>query len=336
MVKVLALLASPLLLCALQDEPPLELKWDVKKDDRFDLKWSYSDTSRHEMPRLEGRSDAEIVEAYDRREVEAELHVKEDTPAGTVLMTLKKVGWSQGTHEFDCTLTWMEGRKVDVQTKVKVKDKQNNPTKREEYAKNMANATAEGMKKLIEGAYTLSATAGRPGETLVLRNNQPARTGNSIFDRIYLHSVAPRGSVNLNQAWKDPIEGVQLPAGLVEIDTLSWKITACGPKTGATAKAAFTFPINKIGANTSNNQVTDVKTTGSYTLAREYTFAAEGHLASAKEDILFNKKLDAKGKDADFYKDTVNRTLKQVVTVKPQKKKDEKKPEEKKPAEEKK
>lgn len=326
MPKTLAILAASLVFPALQDEP-IELKWNLQKEDKFDLKWTYSDQTRHEMPKLEGRSDAEAIETYDRRDVEAELYLKDNTPAGVVLMTLKKVAWTQGTNEYEVTLGWTEGRKPEPQTRIKVKDKQSNPTKREEVAKSAANGVAEMMKKVVEGAYSLSANAARPGETLVLRNNQAAR-GNSVFDRMYLQSVAPRGSVNLNQAWKDALEGVQLPPGLVEVDTLSWKIVACGPKTGATAKASFTFPINKSAANTSNNQVTDVRTTGNYALAREYTFAAEGYLSSAKEDISFSKRTDAKGADADFYKDTVSRTLKQVLTVKP--KKDFRKPAEEK------
>ncbi len=332
MTRILALLASALLIGPAQDEPPpIEFKWNLQKGDRLDLKWLFSDASRHELPKLEGRTEADITETLDKREVEAELFVNEDTPAGTVLMTLKKIGWTQGTHEFECTLVWAEGRKPDVKTRIKVKDKASDLVKREQFAKSQAETTAETMKRVVEGTYALSATAGRPGETLVLRNNIAARGGNSIFDRLYLHSLAPRGSLSLNQGWKDPIEGVQLPPGLVEIDTLSWKITACGPKTGATAKAAFTFPINKSAGAASAGQVTDVRTTGTFSLAREYTFAAEGYLSGSKEDVSFNKKTDAKGKDADFYKDNAYRLLKQVLTVKMQKK-----PEEKKPPEEKK
>ncbi len=324
MTRILA----TLLLTMLQEETPIELKWDLKKEDRLDFKWTYSDSSRHELPKLEGRSDVDAVDTYDRREVVAELHLQEDTPAGTVLMTLKKVAWSQGTHEYDCSMAWAEGRKPQVQTKIKVKDKASALVKREEQAKILANNTAEQMKKVIEGQYALCATAGRPGETLALRNRMPARPGNSVFDRMYLHSLTPRGSVNLNQTWKDPIEGVALPPGLVEIDTLTWKVVACGPKTGATVKAGFAFPINKAGENTSAGQVTDVRTTGTYTLAREYTFSADGYLSSGKEEIAFSKKTDAKGKDADFYKDTVTRTQKQAVTIK--KKPEPRKKEEKK------
>ena len=319
---------AALLTLALQDEP-LELKWDVKKEDRLELRWTFAESSRHELPKLDGRSDVEAVDTYDKREVEAELYLKEDTPAGTVLMTLKKVGWSQGTHEYDCTMAWVEGKKPEVLVKIKVKDKSNALVKREDTAKLMANTVAEAMKKAVEGNFSLSTSAARPGETLVLRNNTPSRNGNSIFDRMYLHSVTPRGSVNLNQVWKDPIEGALLPPGLVEVDTLSWKVTACGPKTGATAKAGFTFPINKTMENTSAGQVTDVRATGTYTLAREYTFSPEGFLSGSKEDVDFKKKTDAKGKDAEFYKDNVTRTLKQVVAVKKKKgaepKKDEKK-----------
>jgi hypothetical protein len=234
-------------------------------------------------------------------------------------MTLKRVGWSQGNHEYDCTMAWVEGKKPDVAVKIKVKDKASALVKREEAAKLLANTVAEQMKKAVEGNFALSTSAARPGETLVLRNNIPSRNGNSVFDRMYLHSVTPRGSVNLNQVWKDPLEGATLPPGLVEVDTLSWKVTACGQKTGATAKAAFTFPINKTMENTSAGQVTDVRATGNYTLAREYTFSAEGYLSGSKEDIDFKKKTDAKGKDAEFYKDTASRTLKQVVAVKKKK-----------------
>jgi hypothetical protein len=326
MSKVLALLAATALLGLSQDEAPIELKWDVKKEDRFDFKWIYSDQTRHEMPKLEGRSEAEAVETYDRRDVEAELFVKEDTPPGAVLMTLKKVAWTQGTHEYEATLVWAEGKAPQVQTKVKVKDKASSLVKKEELVKNQVAVIADGMKKVVEGNYGLSGAAGRPGETIPLRNGQLARGVTSIFGPIYLQTGAPRGSVSLNQAWKDPLEGVQLPPGLVEVDTLSWKITACGAKTGATAKAAFTFPINKSGANAGGGQVTDVRTSGSYSLAREYTFAAEGHLSSSKEEIGYTKKTDAKGKDADFYKDTASRALKQAVTIKLQKKKEEKKP----------
>ena len=75
--------------------------------------------------------------------------------------------------------------------------------------------------------------------------------------------------------------------------------------------------------------------TGTFAYTCEWNYSPQQYLQGSKEESKFNKKVDAKGKEADFYRETFSHNISQALTIKKKAPKpgDEKKPEEKKPAE---
>jgi hypothetical protein len=292
-----------------------EMKWEFKPTDKFDLKWSFSELRKSEP------GVGPVVETIDRREVEAELSVKEEPGwEGRLLVTLKKAAWTTGTHDYEITLTYLEGKPADVRTKLKA-----DPRKPEgEAAKAQMATMSESIKKLIEGEHSIDTT--RKGDTIMLRNGQAARMGASIFDRIFFHPKLPVGTVKAGQTWRDPVPPLAIQAGLIEVKTIDYKVTTLSAK-DITVKGGFTFPIVKPPT------VTSQKVTGNFTFTQEYSFSRENYQQSSKEESLLTKKVDATGKDSEFYKENTSHTLRQALKIlkrPPPKQPDEKKPGEKK------
>jgi hypothetical protein len=316
MKKTLAPLAALLLLGAIQDEA-VELKWAVSKEDKFEMKWSYSDVKHSETGKSQGGTGG-LSEAADKREVEAELALKETE--GLLGVTLKKVFWSLSTNDHEITITYTEAKKnADVQVKVKGDPKASAGAKAG--LKQTADLFADQMRKAVaEGEYSINIAE---RAIVCLYNGVPARTSASLLDRIYLHSPLPVGGVKPSFAWKEPVEGINLPTGLVELKMIEVKPGPINEKT-ATVKAGVNIPINKPGT------VTNQRTTGSFVYSREYVFGRDGYLHSSREETTFTKKVDATGKDADFYKENTTFTTKQSVQIKKKVPKDDKKPDERK------
>jgi hypothetical protein len=291
MIQPLALLA----LLALGQDEPVELKWAAEADDRFDFKWTYDEIST----RVPGTGEKN--EQTDKRVVEAEMAPK-DAP-GQFAVTLKKVAWTWTNNEFDINLAWAAGAKPPVATlKMKVDPKASNAAN----AKAFAEQRVEQMKKLVgEGTYLLSFDP-TSRETYITRNGTAARN-QSVFDLLFLHSPLPSGTVTNGQTWKENLERMPFPQ-LVEVKSMGCKVAYAGP--GVSVKGGFTQPINRTGG-TKGEVIT-----GSFNFAREFTFAKEGCLLNSKEEQLLSRKTDAKGDNADFYKETSTHSIKQAVAFK--------------------
>ena len=283
------------LLALVQDEA-VELKWAAEKTDKFDIKWSYDEFNS----RIPGQG--EKSELTDKRLVDAEM-TPTDTP-GKFDVALKKVAWTYGNNEFTITLTWAAGSKPPVTAvKMKVDPKASNAAQ----AKTFAEQRSEAMKKLVsEGAYALSFDP-NSRETYILRNGSGARN-QSVFDVLFLHSPLPNGTVTNGQTWKENLERMAFPQ-LVEVKMMGCKVSLTG--NGAAIKGGFTQPINKASGGARSEVIT-----GSFTFVREFTFAKEGCLLNSKEEHLLTKKVDAKGDDADFYRENSSHTIKQAITFK--------------------
>jgi hypothetical protein len=319
-MKTLAPLAALLLLGARQDEA-VPLKWAVSKEDRFEMKWSFSDIKHSETGKSAGGTGG-TSESADKREVEAELALKETD--GILGITLKKVVWSLNTNDHEITITYTEAKKnADVQVKVKGDPKASAGAK--VGLKQAADLYADQMRKAVaEGEYSINISE---RAIVCLYNGVPARASATLLDRIYLHSPLPVGGVKPSFSWKEPVEGINLPTGLVELKMIEVKPGAINDKS-ATVRAGVNIPINKPGT------VTNQKTTGSFVYSREYVFGRDGYLHSSKEETTFTKKVDATGKDAEFYKENTTFTTKQSVQIKKKAPpKDDKKPDERKPLE---
>lgn len=311
---VLAIQGSLLPVSALpQDKPEeaMEMKWTFAEGDRFDLKWAFSET-RERKP---GRG--EVAEGHDKRDVDAELAWKAD---GILTLTLKKVVWSYGTQDYEVTVTYVEGKKLDPQLKMKLA-----PTGP---GYNVAKAEAERMfdymKTLTDGEFTID-TITEKGRTLVMWNGGNVRTGNlSLFDKIYTHPLLPSGPVRVGQLFKDPLEVTNLPAGLTDVKTVESKVTAVGEK-GLIAKGGVSIPVAKtLTANSQQQQMS-----GNFTYSCEWNYSPKQFLQGAREEAKFTKKVDAKGKDADFYRENASHLVTQALSIK---RKDPKPGDEKKPA----
>lgn len=307
----------------LQDKPEdaQEMKWTLQEGDRFDLKWTYT-----EQRKREGQDKA--AESHDKRDVEAELNWKAD---GILSLTLKKVAWSYGSQDYEISLAYFAGKKLNPNLKMLVA-----PTAP---GYNTSKAEADRMfaymQKLTEGEFTVD-TITEKGRTLVLWNGGNVRQITpSLFDRLFTHPLLPSGPVRKDQLFKDPLEAQILPPGLTDVKTVEAKVTAVGDK-GLIARGGLTIPFGK--AFTANGNVQNMS--GSFSYSCEWNYSPKQYLQRAAEEQKFSKKIDAKGKDADFYKENLNHTVGQVLTIKKldpkpgDKKPDEKKPEEK--AEEKK
>jgi hypothetical protein len=291
MIQPLALLA----LLALGQDEPVELTWKAAPEDRFDFKWTYDEVNT----RVPGTG--EKSELTDKRVVEAEM-APTDQP-GRFAVTLKKVSWTYGNNEFDIVLAWAAGPKPPAASlKMKVDPKAANAAA----AKSFAEARADQMKKLVgEGTYVLGHDP-NSRETWITRNGTAARNA-SLFDLMFLHAPLPKGTVTNGQTWKEDLERVPFPQ-LVEVKSMPCKVAFSGP--GVSVRGGFTQPINRPAGAKGET------TTGNFIFAREFTFAREGVLLSSKEEQTFTKKVDAKGTDADFYKENSTHTIKQAVAFK--------------------
>jgi hypothetical protein len=291
MLQLLALLA-------LAQEEAVELKWKAEKTDKFEIKWTYDEINS----RVPGQG--EKSELTDRRAVEAEMTPKDDPNQFDV--ALKKVAWTYSNNEFAIALTWAASAKNAppvAAIKMKVDPKASNAAA----AKGFADQRAEQMKKLVsEGAYLLSFNPGSR-ETYILRNGSGARN-QSVFDTLFLHSPLPNGTVTNGQTWKEDLERVSFPQ-LVEVKQMGAKVAYAG--NGVSVKGGFTQPINKSTGGARSEVIT-----GSFTFAREFTFDKEGCLLNSKEEQVLTKKVDAKGTDAEFYKENGSHSIKQAATFK--------------------
>ena len=311
MIRTLAALLAALAAGPLQDkkpdkppqeELPAEMKWELQKDDRFDFKWAYDESRKH----VPGQGDPS--ETTDKRDVTGEVTFKEgaDGQPGTIVLVVKKVLYSVTSRDHDIIVTYTEGKKVDVRVKVKG-DPRATPTAKEGL-KVVANLLADNMKKQVEGAFTIVPNF-RKNQTMILHDNIPSKPGPGLFDKIFLHSQLPTGSIKQGQTWKDPVDNALMPTGLMEASTIDYKVPTVNA-TSIVVKAGFQVPIVKPPT------VTDQKVTGSYAIAREYNFHRGGYLQSSKEDVTFAKKVDASGADAAFYKEDSSAYTKQQLTIK--------------------
>ncbi|HEX7900920.1 MAG TPA: hypothetical protein VF950_24390 [Planctomycetota bacterium] len=281
-------------LALVQDEP-IELKWTAEKGDKFEIKWTYDEVSS----RVPGQG--EKSELTDKRVVEAEMTPREEPNRFDV--ALKKVSWTYSNNEFNIVLVWAAGPKPPITTvKLKVDPKASNAGA----AKTFAEQRSEQMKKLVaEGTYVLGFDPGSR-ETYITRNNSATRN-TSIFDVLFLHSPLPSGTVSNGQTWKENLERMPFPQ-LVEVNNMGCKVGISG--NAASVKGGFQQPINRSGG--ARGEVI----TGSFTFAREFTFARDGCLLNSKEEQLLSKKVDAKGEDADFYRENSFHNIKQAVAFK--------------------
>jgi len=325
MIRSLAALVVALAAAPLQDKPDkpvppseefVEMKWDLHADDRFEYKWVYDEL--HKIQSVQ--SDA--GETSDHREASGEIWFKEgeNGAPGIVILTLKKASWTQGSHDHDITVNIAEGKKPDVQAKIKGDPKA--PQTAKDALKTQATMISENMKKGCEGEVTIIWNA-RTNQSVVLKNNVPVKPGPALFDKLYLHSALPNAQVRQGQTWKDPIETQFIPTGLLDIKEVDFKVDKVTATT-MYCKAGFQIPIVK-PAGGANEQ----KISGNYQIARDFLWSRSGFLLSSKEEISFNKKVDATGKDAAFYKQDVTVSYKQAFSAKrksggkPDEKKDE-------------
>ena len=251
-----------------------------------------------------------------------------DTNHGTIVLELKKVQWSVATRDHEITITFVAGKKPDLQQKIKGDPKATPQAK--EGLKVSASLIAENMRKNFDGEFTIVPDT-RRNSTWIYLNNRPTKPGPSLFDKLFMQSPIPNSLVRQGQAWKEPIDASIMPTGLMEAKDIDYKaaqVTALN----AIFKAGFQIPIVKPPT------VTDQKISGNYAIQREFTWNRSGYLQSSKEDITFTKKVDASGKDAAFYKEDSTASVKQQLSIKkrPPDKKDDKKDGEKKPADPKK
>lgn len=306
-----------------QDKPEDagKMEWAFQEGDRFDLKWTYT-----EQRKRDGQ-DNKGTEFHDKRDVEAELAWKAE---GILAMSLKKVTWSYGSQDYEIGLTYYAGKKLAPALKMNMAP--------EKPGYNTSKADADRMfaymQKLTDGEFTVDTVAEK-GRTLFLWNGGNVRQITpSLFDRLFTHPLLPSGPVRKDQLFKDPLEAQILPPGLTDIKQVEAKVTAVGEK-GYIARGGLTIPFGK--AFTANGNVQNMS--GSFSYSCEWNYSPKQYLQRSAEEQKFTKKVDAKGKDADFYKENLTHTAGQVLTIKKldpkpvDKKPDEKKPDEKKPEE---
>jgi hypothetical protein len=88
-------------------------------------------------------------------------------------------------------------------------------------------------------------------------------------------------------------------------------VTSVGDK-GLIARGGLTIPFGK--AFTANSQVQNM--TGSFSYSCEWNYSPKQYLQRSAEEQKFSKRIDAKGKDADFYKENLNHSAGQTLTIK--------------------
>jgi hypothetical protein len=280
-----------------QDEAKME--WAFAEGDRFDFTWTY-DEKRKRDP---GKGEA--TETHDKRDVVGELVWKSE---GILKLDLKKVAWTYGTQDFEVTLAYFEGKKLDPQMKMKATEKSPG------YAVSKADAErmVDYMRKLTDGEFTVD-TVSEKGRTLVLWNGANVRDPGqlTLLARLFTHPLLPSGPVRVGQVFKDPLDVTNLTAGLTDVKEVESKVTTVGAK-GLIAKGGVNVPVGKtIVANGQTQTMT-----GNFTYNCEWNYSPLQYLQSTKEESKFTKKVDAKGKGAEFYKEDVSHTINQVLTIK--------------------
>jgi hypothetical protein len=297
---LLAVVAAPFSAGA-QDKPDdtaMEMKWTLADGDSFDMKWGFSESRKREP----GRGDT--TESHDKRDVEAVLAWKAD---GVLTLTLKKVAWSYGSQDYEVSLQYVEGKKLEPKLQMKA------DAKAPGYAvsKTEAERMVEYMKKLTEGEFTVD-TITEKGKTNFLWNGGNVRTGGlSLFDKIYTHPLLPSGPVRVGQLFKDPLEVTNLPQGLTDVKTVESKVTAVGGK-GAIAKGGFSVPVSKMF--TANGAQRNMS--GNYTYSCEWHYSPQQYLQGAKEECKYTSKVAASGKDAAFYSENSSHIISQALSIK--------------------
>jgi hypothetical protein len=326
---LLALLFAP---AASAQDDAAKMEWALQEGDRFDFKWTYGEQRKRDP------AHGEATETHDKRDVDAELAWKAE---GILSLTLKRVAWSYGTQDYEITLNYVQGKKLDPQLKMK-----NGPASSGySVAKADADRLIDYMRKMTDGEFTID-TAQEKGRTLVLWNNGNVRPAGalSLLSRLFTHPLLPSGPVRVSQLFKDPLDVTNLPNGLTEVKEVESKVTAVGDK-GLIAKGGVNIPV---GTSIVANGQTQTMT-GNFTYSCEWNYSPQQYLQGSKEESKFTKKVDAKGKEADFYRENYNHTISQALTIKkkapkpgeekkkpaePAKPEDDKKPgEEKKPEE---
>ena len=290
---------TAVLVALLAQDDAAKMEWAVVDGDRFDLTWSFSEQAKGELGR------GEPTDTHDKRDVVAELAWKAD---GVMSLTLKKIVWNHGTQDYDITLAWTEGKKVEPQAKLKLGEKAPG------YAvqKSDMDRWLETLKKATEGEYTVDVKS-EQGRTQFFWNNGSVRTPGlpCVLNRLFTHPTLPSGPVRVGQLFKDPLDVTNLTAGLTEVKEVESKVTAVGDK-GLIAKGGVNIPVGKsIVANGQTQMMT-----GSFIYTCEWNYAPQGYLQASKEESKFSKKVDAKGKDADFYRGNWTHNIVQALTIK--------------------
>ncbi|HLY08903.1 MAG TPA: hypothetical protein VKW04_06275 [Planctomycetota bacterium] len=314
-----ALLSSPA--SALQDDAS-KMEWVLAEGDRFDFSWTYNEQRKREPGK------GENTETHDKRDVTGELVWKSE---GVLKLEVKRVAWSYGTQDYEVTLMYGEGKKPDPQMKMKVAEKAAG------YAasKSDGERMVEYMRTLAEGEFLID-TVTEKGRTLVLCNGGNVREPGQVtlLARLFTHPLLPSGPVRVGQIFKDPLDVTNLTAGLTDVKDVESKVTAIGDK-GLIAKGGVNIPVGKSMVANGATQTMS----GNFTYTCEWNYSPQQYLQGSKEESKFSKKVDAKGKDADFYRENVNHTISQVLTIKKKvpkdKKPDEPKPDDKKPGDKK-
>jgi hypothetical protein len=291
-----ALLLAP---AASAQDDAAKMEWVIQDGDHFDFKWTYNEQRKREP----GRGD--VAEAHDKRDVDADLAWKAD---GVLSLTFKRVVWSYGSQEYEISLNYVQGKKVDPQLKMKTAANSSGYAA----AKADADRLIESMRKMTEGEYLVD-TAQEKGRTLVLSNNANVRTmgGVSLLARLFTHPLLPSGPVRVGQLFKDPLEVTILTPGLTDVKEVESKVTAVGDK-GLIAKGGVNIPVGT--SMVANGQTQTM--TGNFTYTCEWNYSPQQYLQGSKEESKFTKKVDAKGKDADFYRENFNHTVSQALTIK--------------------
>ncbi len=294
-----ALVSLLLVPVASAQDDAARMEWLLQEGDRFDFKWVYSDQRKREP----GRGDP--TESHDKREVDAELAWKAE---GVLSLTLKKVAWSYGTQDYEITLLWVQGKKLEPQLKMKAASTSPGYVS----AKADADRLIESMRRTSEFEYSIDTIQDK-GRTLVLSGNNNLRqaSGATLLGRIFTHPLLPSGPVRIGQLFKDPMDVTNLPPGLTDVREVESKVTAVGDK-GLIAKGGVNIPV---GTSMVANGQTQVMT-GNFTYNCEWNYSPQQYLQGAKEESKFTKKVDAKGKDADFYRESFSHTISQVLTIK--------------------
>jgi hypothetical protein len=276
-----------------------KMEWVIQEGDRFDLTWSYKESRKREP----GRGD--ITETHDNRDVSAELVWKTD---GILTLVLKKVGWNYGTQDYEVTLMYIEGKKLEPQLKMKIAA----TAPGYPVSKADADRLTDYMRKMTDGEFTVD-TSSEKGRTQVLWNGGSVRTAGalSLLGRIFTHPLLPSGPVRVGQIFKDPLDVTNLTAGLTDVKDVESKVTAVGDK-GLIAKGGVNIPVGK--SSVANGQTQSM--TGNFLYTCEWNYSPQNYLQGSKEESKFNKKVDAKGKDADFYRETFNHNIGQQLTIK--------------------